>query len=277
MGTKAHNHDADLQAPQRREVLTSLKRKAAEQPLSVTQNLISESLADTSSEVNQTLPNLMSLARVIQRSRAAQSGSAQHQESSTSSKFVLPPTCTSTRKDEPFVLFDGSKDRGVRVIAFATARNMQTLATYTDWIADGTFYVAPKIFPQSYTIHSVVDNKCVPLVYILSGDKKGDTYEYIFNVIKYYFDQHCPVDTGTIFVDFEKAVMNAVLKSLPGWEVSNCYFHLCQAVQKHIQKQFKQLYFSDKLFARAARLVVFLAFVPVADVEEDFYEITYYI
>ena len=110
------------------------------------------------------------------------------------------------------------------MIAFATARNMQTLAEYTDWIADGTFYVAPKIFPQSYTIHSVVDNKCVPLVYILSGDKKGDTYEYIFNVIKYYFDQHCPVDTGTILVDFEKAVMNAVLKSLPGWKVSNCYF-----------------------------------------------------
>ena len=31
------------------------------------------------------------------------------------------------------------------------------------------------------------------------------------------------------------------------------------------------------MFARASRLVVFLAFVPVADVEEVFYEITYYI
>jgi len=26
------------------------------------------------------------------------------------------------------------------------------------------------------------------MVYILTGDKKGDTYEYIFNVIKFYFD-----------------------------------------------------------------------------------------
>ena len=74
------------------------------------------------------------------------------------------------------------------------------------------------------------------------------------------------MDTGTILVDFEKAVMNAFLKSLPGWDVSNCYFHLCQAVQKNIQKQFKKFYFSDKLFARASRLVVFLAFVPVTDV-----------
>ena len=84
------------------------------------------------------------------------------------------------------------------------------------------------------------------MIYILTGDKKGNTYEYIFNVIKFYFDQNCPIDTGTIMIDFEKAVMNAIQNSLPGWEVSNCYFHLCQAV-------------------------------PVADVEEVFYEITYYI
>ena len=34
---------------------------------------------------------------------------------------------------------------------------------------------------------------------------------------------------------------------------------------------------SNKLFARASRLVVFLAFVPVTDFEVVFYEITYYI
>ena len=38
-------------------------------------------------------------------------------------------------------------------------------------------------------------------------DKKGDTYEYIFYVIKFYFDQNFPVDTSTIMIDFEKAVM----------------------------------------------------------------------
>ena len=58
------------------------------------------------------------------------------------------------------------------------------------------------------------------MVYILTGDKKGDTYEYIFNVIKIYFEQNCPVDTGTIMIDFEKAVMNAIQNSLPGWEVT---------------------------------------------------------
>ena len=45
LGAQPHNHDADGTAPQRREVLNSLKRKAADQPLSATQNLISETLA----------------------------------------------------------------------------------------------------------------------------------------------------------------------------------------------------------------------------------------
>ena len=71
-------------------------------------------------------------------------------------------------------------------------------------MAVGTFYVSPKIFPQSYTIHSVVDNKCVPLVYILSGGKqeRGHLW-FVLDVIKHYFYQHCQVDTGTIFSKFD--------------------------------------------------------------------------
>jgi hypothetical protein len=108
-----------------------------------------------------------------------------------------------------FVLYDGKTRRNVRVLAFSTARNLTTLAEYNNWIADGTFYVAPRIFAQSYTIHAVIDRKCFPMIYILSADKKGDTYEFIFDVIKFYFDQHCPIDNGSVLIDFEKAVMNA--------------------------------------------------------------------
>jgi uncharacterized membrane protein len=229
--------------------------------------MISEVLTDSSTEANQTLPTMESLTRVVQRSRATSSGSTPHVEAKTSEDFVLPPTCTSTRRDEPFVLFDGLTDHNVRVLTFATARNLLILAKLPNWIADGTFYVAPKIFSQSYTTHAVIDCKCLPLIYVLTGDKKGDTYEYILNVIKFYFDQNCLVDTGTVMIYFEKAVMNAFQKSLPGWDISNCFLHLIQAVQKNIQKKFKALYFSDKMFARAARLVVFLSFVPVSDVE----------
>ncbi|KAL5265013.1 hypothetical protein ACHWQZ_G005947 [Mnemiopsis leidyi] len=73
----------------KREVLSTLKRKAAEQPLSVTQNILSEVLADSTPETNQTLPTMESLARVVQRSKAVSSGSAQHTEATSSDDFLL--------------------------------------------------------------------------------------------------------------------------------------------------------------------------------------------
>ena len=157
LGSKPHNHPVDNSALLKREVLSTLKRKAAEQPLSVTQNILSEVPADSTPETNQTLPSMESLARVVQRSRAAASGSALHTEATTPENFLLPPTCTSTRRDEPFVLYDGKTRKNVRVLAFSTTRNLATLAEYNKWIADGTFYVAPRIFAQSYIIHAVID------------------------------------------------------------------------------------------------------------------------
>ena len=50
----------------------------------------------------------------------------------------------------------------------------------------------------------------------------------------------------------------------------NCFFHLCQSVQKRIQKSFKVRYRTDKGFARASRLVVFLALVPLDSIESAF-------
>ena len=96
LGSKPHNHDSDLATSQRLELLTTLKRKAAEQPLSATQNLISGVLADASTEVNQTLPNMESLGKVVQRARASASGSAQHTEiQPTSRSITLNPWITS--------------------------------------------------------------------------------------------------------------------------------------------------------------------------------------
>ena len=73
-GAKSHNHDPDKQTEQKRELITSLKRKAEDQQLSATQNLITEVLVTSTPELNVELPKLESLARVVQRSRAKASG-----------------------------------------------------------------------------------------------------------------------------------------------------------------------------------------------------------
>ena len=56
--------------------------------------------------------------------------------------------------------------------------------------------------------------------------------------------------------------MNAFTQVFDQFSRMNWFFHLCQSVQRRIQKSFKVKYRIDKDFALAFRLVVFLAFVP---------------
>ena len=53
-GEKTHNHDPEKQLEQRRELITTLKRKAEEQHLSATQNLITEVLVTSTPELKRT-------------------------------------------------------------------------------------------------------------------------------------------------------------------------------------------------------------------------------
>ena len=73
---KPHSHQPGSLVAEKAEFRQSLKRRAADQHLSATQNLLSEALSGCSSNLNVELPKLESLARVVQRSRAASSGSA---------------------------------------------------------------------------------------------------------------------------------------------------------------------------------------------------------
>ena len=126
-GAKPHTHEPEPLVEEKRELLTSLKRKAEDQQLSCTQNILTEALATSSAELNVLLPKLESLARVAQRARAKTSGSANHPEAPTSAEFELPPSCQTTIRGDDFVAYDGKTDKGSRLIVFATKRNLLTL------------------------------------------------------------------------------------------------------------------------------------------------------
>ena len=64
LGTQPHNHSANGDALARQEVLTSLKRKAADQPLSATQNPISETFAETFADMTSVPSTLHTPARL---------------------------------------------------------------------------------------------------------------------------------------------------------------------------------------------------------------------
>ena len=106
-----------------------------------------------------------------------------------------------------------------------------------------------------------------PLLYSLLSDKTKSTYVFMLNVLKSLL---CDIECGIIMLDFEKASMYAFTQVFDQFSLMNCFFHLCQSVQRRIQKSFKVKYRTDKDFALASRLVVFLAFVPPEHTETAF-------
>ena len=73
-GSKPHNHASDNLIEEKSTFFSSLKRKAAEQRITATQNIVSEVLEGASKDLNKKLPNIDSISRVVQRSRAQSSG-----------------------------------------------------------------------------------------------------------------------------------------------------------------------------------------------------------
>ena len=73
-GSKPHNHAPDNLIEEKSTFFSSLKRKAADQRITATQNIVSEVLEGASKDLNKKLPNIDSISRVVQRSRAKSSG-----------------------------------------------------------------------------------------------------------------------------------------------------------------------------------------------------------
>ena len=217
----------------------------------------------TDPETSRLLPNVFSLQRSVQRSRADATGSAEYNETKARADFVLPDSCNVTQRNKQFLLYDQSNGTD-RILVFATTRNLEKLADHRTWLCDGTFYVAPKLFYQSYSVHALIAGKAIPLLYALLPDKKQATYNKLLEILA---DQ-CGTDAGIFIMDFEKAVINAVHSMFPNHDIRLCLFHLTQNVQKHIQETFKVKYRENSEFARAARLVIMLAFVPLNRLED---------
>ena len=129
-GPKEHNQPADAMVEQK-DLITSLKRKAEDQQLTSTQNILTETLSSSTPDLNVALPKLESLALVAQRARAKASGSANHPEAPTT--LELPPTCQTTLRDEDFVAYDGRTEKGSRVIIMFCTRSVGTFWSTTQY------------------------------------------------------------------------------------------------------------------------------------------------
>ena len=159
----------------------------------------------------------------------------------------------------------GQQD-STRVIVFTTENNLRLLQTHREWLSDGYFDLAPeRIFKQVYSIHIIVNNKDLPMVYGFLPNKSQKTYEKYFQMIK----NAIQVKPRAINMDFEKATMNAAI-TIFECQIFGCFFHLSQNFFKKVQEKNMIDYTEDNEFRLFYKYLQALAFLPESDVIEGF-------
>lgn len=81
-----------------------------------------------------------------------------------------------------FLFHDSGPDDPNRFLMFTTDEHLSFIPN-AHIFCDGTFDVTPLLFTQVYTIRSMIEGRCNPLVYILLPKKTQQIYESVLRLV----------------------------------------------------------------------------------------------
>lgn len=259
-----HNHAANAAKVHAKHIMTEIKTQAL-QSVESPHKIVSEVLSHVPLEVVANVPKLDNLKRNVRRQR--QSKEDFPDNPSARNEFEIPIKYTNTTRNEEFLLFDSGKIES-RMLLFGTKKFVDLMKSNRNWYVDGTFKKCPDVFCQIYTLHVIIKNKSIPVIYGLLPNKSKETYFKLFQKIKEFIGDVIPL---SIMLDFELAVIQAIEEVFPGSLIRLCFFHLCQSLYRQIcEKGLKAKYDKDIVFASKCKQLCSLAYVPVDQVEHYF-------
>jgi hypothetical protein len=118
-----------------------------------------------------------------------------------------------------------SEDEEKLILIFMSDHGRWVLSRSEMLYIDGTFSSAPEPFTQLYfVLGKMPDKRAVPVCFALLPNKETATYRKLWEVITslVVFENGCP---RRIFLDFERAAINAVVAALPRAKMCGCIFH----------------------------------------------------
>ncbi|KAH7691334.1 hypothetical protein AAVH_40152 [Aphelenchoides avenae] len=155
-----------------------------------------------------------------------------------------------------------------RVIIFGRDSSAQWAHLMQVLYADGTFSISPAMFYQVFVLLAKRGSYVLPVAYGLLPNKSREAYERFFALLKGAWPQLNPV---TVSLDFEQATLTAIRNAFPEAALLGCLYHLAKNVRLHVSREgLLARYNTDADFALQVRMIVALAFVPLADVELAF-------
>lgn len=227
------------------QIRSTLKERAkeTEEP---GRNLVKTATQNLHPTTQATLPREKSLKRTIRAYRQVKS-----QDGSG-----LTDGLRETTNGQPFLRHEEN------FLLFAADRDLDFLVSCSIWFADGTFKVSPAQYTQLYTIHGTRNGIHIPCAFALLPDKRESTYTAVLEKLK---DLRPLLEPHTVITDFEQAAMNS-FKNVFGAQLHGCHFHFGQCVWCKVQENgCAAQYHTDKNFSMHIRMLVALAYVPLAD------------
>lgn len=264
-----HNHPANPADVQKQKGIAEMKERAAATD-APPRRLIGEMMGNLTDETLTNLPQRSALRRTIQRKRKRDDAfpplplnledieiPEQFREvlvGGTQVRFLLHDTGDADNDAEE------EENRLKRIILFGTDEMLRFMTANSNWMADGTFKVAPQLFFQLYTIHVIKDNHVFPCLYALLAGKNRRTYEEMWRLIKMYAPNLNP---RICILDFELTAKSAIISAFPHIEVRGCFFHLCQSIWRKIQDLGLRVTYTDdedtRLYCRMLGSLAFLS------------------
>jgi len=145
----------------------------------------------------------------------------------------IPDELMNTTRNEAFVLWDSGDNDPERFFIFGTDSNLDQLNINKHWFVDGTFSVAPQMYYQVFTLHTLINNKALPLLYVLLISKTEATYTRLFQKLLEIKPTLAPL---SIMTDFEKVCQNAIVACFPTTQLVGCLFHLGQCLWRKVKE-----------------------------------------
>ena len=227
-----HNHIPNYGEAKAKLIVSSVKRRATEEPNLAPMHVTQDALTQSDAETLAALPKEASLKRAIQRERR------KHQPALPTSISDLEevPDMYSYVNGENWVLFDNRHDENNnRVIIFGLQESIRNMVRSKLWFGDGTFQCVPKIFTQLYTLHYEINDNVLHGCFALMQNKTERSYEIMFNALRDLLPRNQQDGPERFSSDFELAATNAFSTTFPTAEQQFCYFHFSQSLWRKAQ------------------------------------------
>lgn len=263
-----HTHAPDTARNETEKIKATIRERAAngvEKP----RQIILNSTTAVSLEAANLLPTYSASQRTIERKRKR--NDVDNPRPHSVHDITLPDTLKVTTRSENFLLWDSGDQDENRLFMFGTSANLQLLQQYSHWFMDGTFKVSPDVFLQVFTIHALIDNRSIPLIYVLMRTKAQVDYERVFRKL---LELRPSLTPTSVLIDFEIATMNALSIMFPNATILGCLFHLGQSLWRRIQNEgLSNAYRDDENVKLYSKMLIALSFVPPEDVGGAFDEL----